>query len=294
MVRKRELEEEKSRLEKERINAEREMKRFRSMRLYNSLNTLFTFEFRRKKKQFFNSIKTYILDIETKIKRHAYSNQFRTKSKVYQVWKEYCKQKVQDKLFQQYKEEKFKEKVNEERAIYHHKIEVQRRIFSGFKFWISIVKEEKEITRQHELKLQNFLEQMKSKVEDKKKQEEIIEIERKKLQDENQKDINTLLELVKNAGASLEIVQGSASMPVSINIPEIREEFLAPVRNNDLSSVWNTSSNILEEEKSLTKNTVDIYETPEKLSMIEESDENVSIYPLDCRLPPSRSMTLRT
>ena len=220
MIRKRELEEEKNRLEQERISAEKEMKKFRSIRLFNTLNTLFTFEFRRKKKQFFNWIRTYILDIVTKIKRNEYSSQFKIKSKVYQAWREYTKQIAQDKLFQQYKEEKIKEKVNEERATYHYKVETQRKYFNAFKLWISIIREEKEISKQHELKLQSFLEQMKLKAEEKKRQEEVIEIERKKLEDANQKDISTLIELVKNAGASLEIIQGDSTKPVSINIPE--------------------------------------------------------------------------
>lgn len=254
--------------------------KFRSLKLFNTLHTLFTFEYRRKKKQFFNWIRTYFLDIETKIKRNAYSIQFKSKSAIYRAWKEYAKQRVQDKLFQQYKEEKIKEKVNEERASYHFKIETQRKYFNMLKIWFEEIKEEKEISKQNEIKLQTFLEQMKLKAEEKKRQEEVIEIERRKLEQENQKDISTLLELVKNAGASLEIVQGNSSMPVSINIP-INESTLLSEQNNDvsLSLLNNKILNKIEEDKFEENESKisDLYETPEKLSKIEDKEENVSL-----------------
>jgi hypothetical protein len=51
--RKAELEDEKLRLEMEKISAQKEMKKFKTNKLFNTLNTIVTFEHRRKTKQFF-------------------------------------------------------------------------------------------------------------------------------------------------------------------------------------------------------------------------------------------------
>ena len=176
-VRKRELEEEKKRLELERINAEKEIKRFRSNKLYTTLNSIFTFEQRRKKKQSFNVIRTYTVDIETKIKRNLYSINFRSKSLFYQVWKEFAQKQAQERLFQQYKEEKIKERLNFERAAHHHKVELQRKHFEVLRSWVLGVREEKQIALEHELKLKQFLDNMKRKQEER-KQEVTVEVHR--------------------------------------------------------------------------------------------------------------------
>jgi hypothetical protein len=75
--------------------------------------------------------------------------------------KNYAEQKSQERLFQEYKESKIKERLNWERAIFHHKIRLQRKYFTGIKKWYLEIAEEKRIEQEHEEKLSNFLQNMK-------------------------------------------------------------------------------------------------------------------------------------
>lgn len=178
---KQDLEKEKRRLERERINAEKEYKRFKSNKMYNVLNTIFTYDEKRTKKQTVNSMKTYISDCESKIKKHLFSVNFTVKTMFYQAWKEYAQKQAQEKLFNQYKQEKIKEKVNMERAAYHHRVESCRKYFDSMKKWYFDVKVEKQIQLEHDQKLQLFLENINQR---KQQQEMAHQIELKRQQEQ--------------------------------------------------------------------------------------------------------------
>jgi hypothetical protein len=173
----REMEKERRRLEQERINAEKDMKRTRANKMYNTLNRLFVYQQRRTKKLYFSEVKKYSENVQMIVKKHLFEQQFKTKSKVYQIWKNFAYKQAQDKLFQKYKEDQLKEKLNMERAAVHHKQESQRKFFEAFKKWYEHRVDEKRIEQEHEQKLQIFLENMKKKAKEQKMQNIEVEIE---------------------------------------------------------------------------------------------------------------------
>lgn len=282
-VRKRELEEEKKRLEQERSNAEKEIRRFRTNKMFNTLNSLFTFESRRKKKQIFNKIRTHVTDNETKIKRNLYSINFRMKSMVYQAWRDFAQKQAQEKLFQQYKQEKIKERLNLERAAQYHKTETQRKYFNGIKTWLRMVQDEKRIEEEHERKLQLFLENMKRKEEEKKRKEALrVEIERKREQElrQLQEDQEQATQQDQNLIQTFEEHEPIDIQYKNFNAQKFENVLDDVEETKSLSNVEEESkeyqSSKMEEEKSLSLNISEsrTYETPEK-----ECSSNLTSHP---------------
>ena len=154
---KRELEEEQKRLEQERIKAEKDIKLTRATKLFNTLDTIFKFEKRRKRKQVLNKLTLYSIDLENKIKKCEFLHNLRIIEKVYNSWHMWAHKSAQDKLFKQYQIEKKKEQVNYERAVYYDKRRQERKCFNCFKKFHILAQQEKEIEREHEEKMKKFM-----------------------------------------------------------------------------------------------------------------------------------------
>ena len=152
------------------------------------------------------------------------------KTKFYKAWANYAHKRSQERNFEEYKRQKIIDKVKMERAVYHFKIETERKYFEIMKKWHLSAKVEKQIQREHEEKLQAFMENMQRKADEKKRQEEMaLEIEKKRQFERVQEGRDDLATVPEMQPVNIDINQDfkfdnydlSKKIP---DVPEVKEE----------------------------------------------------------------------